>query len=85
MSKRLLSILKVTFNDHHQLLSNLKDTFYLIHNSDIYYVFRSIIVDSRIKIPLTFAKTLSKEKGLIHCQLSVLINKVILGYISTLT
>ena len=44
-------------------------------------------LDSRIKIPLTFAKSLNKEKWEIHHQLfpTVLNNKAILGYISGLT
>ena len=49
LSKTLLSTFKVTFNDHNQVLSNFKDTFYFVHNSDIYYVSHSNIVRLTIK------------------------------------
>ena len=44
-------------------------------------------LDSRIKIPLPFAKYLNKEKWEIHHQLSTIVlnNKSILGYIFSLT
>ena len=44
-------------------------------------------LNSRIKIPLTFTKSLNKEKWQIHHQFSAtpLNNKAILGYISSFT
>ena len=46
-----------------------------------------LMLDSRIKIPFTFAKPLNKEKGQIHHKFSPteLTNKTHLGYISSLT
>ena len=85
--KKSLSTLKVTFhNDHQRLLSNLKDTFYLVHNSDIYYVSHSSIVRFKNKNTFDICKSSKQRKGTNTLPtISVLINKAILGYISTLT
>ena len=78
LSKKFLSTLKMTLNDHHQMLSNFKDVVKL-HNSDISYVSHSIVVRFN-------CKNSEQRKGTNTLPvISVLINKAILGYISTLT
>ena len=84
LSKMFLSTSKETLNDHQQLFSNFKDTFYLVHNSDVYYVSHSIIVRFKNENTFDICKNSEQRKGTNTLPI-ILINKAILGYISTLT